>query len=451
MIQKIGIKDFKSYQDAELKLAPLTVLIGANASGKTNALEAIRLLSWMAQGQRLYSLQGQLNENDSVVRGSIENLPRTGKNEFTLECKLGENILEKDFYFTLDFEAFDLLTLTLEISDGELHIAYESVKSPEGDLHPKGYYYLYQTKSKNERLNTIDVEYNNFKPGGKKPTLSCNDQTSIFLQLALSGHYSERQLKAKKIITERTKDFEQHLSKILFLDPVPQKMRAYWPEVDNRRLHEDGRNISSVIYDLWNHSKNKKVNRKILIDFIKSLPEQNITDIKFIKTPTNDVRLQLKETFGGKQNKYDTSLLSDGTLRILSYAAALLSAPEGSMVIVEEIDNGVHPSRAEQLLDSINDVAKKRNLTVLISSHNPALLDALPNDVVPKTVFCYRDPESGFSKLTRLEDLPRYPELLAQGSLGDLLTRGLVDKFVKNQTSEEERQKKALEWLDSIK
>lgn len=120
-------------------------------------------------------------------------------------------------------------------------------------------------------------------------------------------------------------------------------------------------------------------------------------------------------------------------------------------MIVEEVDNGLHPSRANQLLTSINEVAKKRNLTVLISSHNPALLNALPDEVVPKVVFCYRDPQNGFSKLTRLEDLSHYPELLAQGAIGDLLTKGLVDQFVKHQPTEEERKRKAQEWLETIK
>ena len=45
------------------------------------------------------------------------------------------------------------------------------------------------------------------------------------------------------------------------------------------------------------------------------------------------------ETFGGKPTAYDASLLSDGTLRVLAIAAAMLSAPEGSLVVIEQIDN----------------------------------------------------------------------------------------------------------------
>jgi len=82
-------------------------------------------------------------------------------------------------------------------------------------------------------------------------------------------------------------------------------------------------------------------------------------------------------------------LLSDGTLRVLAIsqrdealcaiAAAMLSATEGSLVVIEEIDNGVHPNRAKHLLASIRDIAEQRKLRVLLSTHNPALMDALPD------------------------------------------------------------------------
>ena len=41
MLSSFTIEGFKSYREATLKLAPLTVLIGANASGKSNAVEAL--------------------------------------------------------------------------------------------------------------------------------------------------------------------------------------------------------------------------------------------------------------------------------------------------------------------------------------------------------------------------------------------------------------------------
>ncbi len=52
MLTQIQIKKFKSYQEQVLHLSPLTLMIGANASGKVT-LEAFRFLAWLAQGQKL--------------------------------------------------------------------------------------------------------------------------------------------------------------------------------------------------------------------------------------------------------------------------------------------------------------------------------------------------------------------------------------------------------------
>jgi len=63
-----SFKQFKSYRDAKLPLAPLSLLIGANASGKSNAVEGIRFLSWLAEGRRLDDLMSAVQAGDQQVR-----------------------------------------------------------------------------------------------------------------------------------------------------------------------------------------------------------------------------------------------------------------------------------------------------------------------------------------------------------------------------------------------
>jgi predicted ATPase len=157
--------------------------------------------------------------------------------------------------------------------------------------------------------------------------------------------------------------------------------------------------------------------------------------------------VQLTETFGGRSRDVDAS---DGTLRVLSIAAAMLSAPEGSLVVIEEIDNGVHPSCARHLLENIRAIAERRGLRVLLSTHNPAMLDALPDAALPDVLFCYRDPHDGSSRVVRLQDVPDYPALIAQGSLGALVTTGALERFVK-QPQMLDRKARALAWLDAIR
>ena len=222
-------------------------------------------------------------------------------------------------------------------------------------------------------------------------------------------------------------------------------MRLYSHKSD-RLLDRHGENLSGVLYNLCQISAIKSE----ILEFVRSLPEQDIENIDFLETARGEVMLRLTETFGGISTSYDATNLSDGTLRVLSIAAVLFSAPEQSIVVIEEIDNGVHPNRAENLLKRISSIAKFRHLRVLISSHNPALLDALPNEAIPETVFCYRSPDNGSSQLVRLRDISDYPELIAQGTLGHLMTQGLLERFVKYHPDNEQKKQKAREWLASI-
>jgi predicted ATPase len=239
------------------------------------------------------------------------------------------------------------------------------------------------------------------------------------------------------------------LTNILFLDPNLASMRAYSYLAD-KQLFEDGRNLSAVLYHLWNDEGEGEANQSRILSFIASLPEQDITAVSFLRGPKGEVLVELTESFGGTDEVCDASLLSDGTLRVLAIAAIMLSAPEGSLVVIEEIGNGIHPSRAHHLLAEINQIARDRNLRILISTHNPALLNALPIESIGDVVFCYRDPLSGSSKLTRLQDLPDYPELISRASLGDLLTTGLLEKFVKTYEGPEAKKEQALAWLASM-
>jgi hypothetical protein len=238
------------------------------------------------------------------------------------------------------------------------------------------------------------------------------------------------------------------LGGILFLDADPRRMRQY-SFIEEKQLKRDGSALSSVLRRLTEEEGQKAR----ILEIIRSLPEQDICDISYLETPRGEVMVRLHETFGGKAVPREAALLSDGTLRVLAIAAALFSVPEGSMVVIEEIDNGVHPSRAEHLLSHIQSAARERGLRVLLTTHNPALLDAMPLEAIPDTVACYRDPEKGDSRLVRLEDLESYPELIAQGPIGRLLTRGILDRYLKAPEARDREKKleRDLAWVEELR
>lgn len=437
MLTTFTFNDFKSFREAQLPLGPLTVLIGANAAGKSNAIEALRLLSWLAQGQKLSSIQHAVNSADQVVRGRIDDLCHHRQSEFGLGC-------------ITDDAQWNHLTMRVSIREGELHISAEKIDEP-GATVP-----LYDMDQPSKNLSTdAAVAYNNFSRGGKKPHVTVSDQMAVFAQLESAVRFESSHKKAQETIPEVAKRYQNLLSNILFLDPVPARMRGY-SFTNDKRLLGDGTNLSSVLFRLWGADADAQsepfvTQRTAILAFIQSLPEQDIAGLSFLDGPRGEVMVQLLETFGGTPTPYDASLLSDGTLRVLAIAAAMLSAQEGSLVIIEEIDNGVHPSRARHLLDSIRSIAERRKLRVLLSTHNPAMLDALPDAAVPDVVFCYRDPNSGASRLVRMNDIPDAPELLVQGPLGHLMTSGALERFVKTHPGPEVRRQQARAWLESLR
>ena len=122
--------------------------------------------------------------------------------------------------------------------------------------------------------------------------------------------------------------------------------------------------------------------------------------------------------------------MSDGTLRFLAILTALLTRPSGSLLVIEEVDNGLHPSRARLLLDMLQAVGAQRGVDVLVTTHNPALLDAMSTEMVPFITVAHRDPATGYSVLTLLEDIAQLPKLLAQGPVGRLSSQGLIEKSI---------------------
>ncbi len=427
-LTSIRIRDFKSYRDATLRLAPVTLLVGANASGKSNALEALQMLAWLARGRRLDEVFRAVQDSEVQLRGRMSDLTRHDENSFHFGCSLLNG-------------KWSSLDIRIEVGDDGLRVGGESL-SAEGHEVP-----LYHVQQPPPPFGgSLTVAYNNFSRGKNKPHIACNDQQAVFTQLITPARFGATHKFSQEFIPKTCNALIAALSNVVFLDPVPHRMRLpSFPQ--DKVLRGDGSNLSSVLHRICAEEQGKSR----VLQFIRELPEQNFTDVRFADGARGEVLIELQESFGGRSDWRDAGVLSDGTLRVLSVAAAMLSAIEGSTVVIEEIDNGVHPSRAGALLSALDEVARRRNLSVLLTSHNPALLDALPNRALPDVVFCYRDPDEGDSRLVKLDKLPNYPELVSRGPLGRLVTQGILDRVAKNPVSREEKMAAGLSYVEQLK
>ena len=88
MIESIHLKRFKNFQDATLKLGPLTILIGANAAGKSNLRDAFLFLHGIGRGYSLAEIFGEKYVGGERVwsgtRGGVREVAYLGSDSFEL-------------------------------------------------------------------------------------------------------------------------------------------------------------------------------------------------------------------------------------------------------------------------------------------------------------------------------------------------------------------------------
>lgn len=409
MLKNFSFQSFKSFDSSILEIEKLTSVIGTNAGGKTNAIEGMKILSEIASGRDLSIILDGSKNVDSEIRGGSVGCPRIGTDTFTLGC-----LVDIDADYDLEY------SITIKVSNRVFVLAEHLLKLSSSGDRPVT---VFQTKDTPDDYSDINVEYNNGRKG-RNPEVTCIRSVSVLSQLSskmpTTTENNKKNVSYIKLVLER-------LGKILFLDPLPVRMRDY-SRMSDHELRPTADNISSVIYELC---KNEEVKQELL-NALKDLPENEILDIGFIETSIGDVMFCLKEKYGERSEFVEAKRLSDGTLRYVAILSSLITEDPDTMIVIEEVDNGIHPSRIKSLIQTISRLTKERQIDVIITTHNPTLLNALSKEELFGVVLCYRDPEDGSSKFYSLPDMESLPVLLSKGNLGDLTVRDELVKAVKN-------------------
>lgn len=408
MLTSIHFKNWKSLDETTLFLDPLTILIGANGSGKSNIIEAL----WFLQKNMLPGM-GSLdslftqNGNGCAIRGRLEDLCRRGSGQFEIIAEgQGDNHPEEKWRYAL----------TVEVQKKSARVASETLESKEsGDRWTN----LFRTGD--PEGDSLPAYFYNGKKGRNPQKVFSRFQCILprLDELPVNGDYA-----LHPSVLSTTRAVLNALRGIFFLNPNPAKMRGYTPLSET--LQEDAGNIAGVMAGL---PEKKRVEKK-LTACLKILQEPDVQRVYAEKVGKfeNDAMLYCEERWAAKQHQtMDARQMSDGTLRFLAILTALITCKPGSLLMVEEIDNGLHPSRARLLVEQILAIGKERKVDVLATTHNPALLNALGYEMLPFVSVVHRNRQTGGSRITLLENLESMPRLMAQGSLGDLSERGDIE------------------------
>ena len=390
-IKKIRISNFKSFKDLDVELGNFNVLIGANASGKSNFIQIFKFLKDIINSglDNAISLQGGFEYLMNINIGSSKSfsISLISDLEFGwIARKTDEELIaiktSKIIYeFALNFKRKQL---TFEIVKDKLTYQCDFVKFlekkkglEEKEKLGKGSIIISRANGK------VDIEIN-------KP-----EEVLIKEDDIIPPFWREERLSPNKLLLETPLLFlpplENIFNNISIYDFDPKLPKKASPITGKAELEEDGSNLSIV---LKNIIENKKERRKLfnliseLLPFVKNLDVEKFADKSLL--------FKLQEKYFEKQY-LPASLISDGTINITALIIALYFEKK-PLTIIEEPERNIHPYLISKVIEMMKEASKKKQ--IIVSTHNP---EVVKHADLKDILLIYRDKE-GFSKISKPGD-----------------------------------------------
>ena len=406
MITSLRLVNFKNFADETLRLGPFTVIVGANASGKSNIRDAFRFLHGIGRGYTLaeilggkYGAGGQLEW--AGIRGAMNEIARFREDAFSLALNIG------DFRYSVEASSDRIRRSAFRVTQERLRLNDE----PVFRSHP-----IHGSRLRAQGYDT-HIAIGDAKPNaeGRMPATSVRgDQPGL------------TQLREHQDVRESYRSYADQVIQILanvrFLDLAPDRMRV--PTFPGATILGDGgENLPTVLEEICRDSGRQD----ILASWLEELTPMDVRGVEFQRDPSGRVNLIIRERNGRKVSAYSAS---DGTLRLLGLLAALLSPNPGGLYFFEEIDNGIHPARLHLLIDLIESQTKSNGIQVITTTHSPEMLNLINDDTFKNTSVVYRDEESSDAVIRPASDLPNAKRLRKSKGLGRLHSTGWMEDML---------------------
>ena len=95
--------------------------------------------------------------------------------------------------------------------------------------------------------------------------------------------------------------------------------------------------------------------------------------------------------------------------------------------MIEEIENGIHPTRLRLLIELLKSQAGKSVSQVMATSHSPLVLAWLNEDDYQTVFLCTKNEKTGASTITPFSSIPRLKELAHKQPIADLFAEGWME------------------------
>lgn len=379
-IKRLALKKILSFNDTEIDLRQLNVLIGPNAVGKSNLIEVIGLLQATPSSLWTAILRG------GGVRQWIWLGPfvRSGGDTVswpiaTIECDL--NLIRGQQVGTLEYS----LSFSGQLGDGALIVRGEKIakSSSESD---NGEPVIYFDRSSNQILNL---------PPGESFLSQFRDPADTTPRTELGKHFAEIRI-YREFRTGQGSPARSGIS-----TSAPREALA------------DGTdNLALVLLQLDFFGGHDRIR-----DYLRRFCER-FEDVK-ISVGEGMARTYLREA--NLEEMLSAVRMSDGTLKFLSLLAALFNPKPPPLMCIEEPEVGLHPDALQLVAEALIEASESMQL--IVTTHSEALVDAF-SDHPESVLVCERGFDSG-TEMKRLSK-ERLKEWLKHYSLGQLWRKGEI-------------------------
>ncbi len=414
-IRTIRVLNFKTFRTVELDLDPFNVIIGSNATGKSNFIQIFRFLQDIAESgvRDAVSLQG----GGEFIR-PIELTPPAPLT-LDLELEFGERLVTLTFFEDRDHSVEVRVPsaryiLQMMVQDTEISVLREEIRAT-------GEFLACENGRKECTLGSGSLLLIREENGSPRYEI---EPVAIARRIDLGSVVPHTISNGASILEDPV--FFPPLSPIIFrvaeffrslaiFDIDPSLAKRATLMTGKSTLAADGSNLTVALKRILEDPEEKRSMLLLLADllpFVEDLQVERLGDRSLVTS--------LKERYGG-QKALPAPLLSDGTMTIIALLIALYFE-DRSPLIFEEPGRNIHPYLISRIIEMMNEVADRQQRQILITTHNPEIVKyAGPEHVI----LLHRD-EEGHSVFSRPGESEEIQAFLEEMGIEDLYVQNLL-------------------------
>ena len=403
MIERIVIENFKSLRKVDLSLGRMNLFIGTNASGKSNFLDALRVLEGIGNGFTINEILGgkpksATSEVWEGIRGGSAHARLSGMDDAEVAITANGTLEESSplsWKYHISFLPSDKGRVTEEcVKVGEQTQSF-SWDSDHGLPHAVA------------ELGILPLQVRRASPG-------------YLSKLRQILHGLPEDLRSKLLSDARASGaLGGSLSNAQRVDLAPDVLRGYSQPTSVQRMGNHGQNFAALIKTICEDQTAKDA----YLSWLRQLRPEEIDDVGTLSGAVGEPMFMLREN--GRE--FPAPVLSDGTLRFAAITAAFFQPDMPSIITIEEIENGIHASRVQLLLELLRSQAEYRKTQVIATTHSATVLDWLQEDDYRTTFYCKRDESTGESQICSLADVPRFMDAVRKTPASELFAEGWLE------------------------